>query len=335
MTPLERPYTLPIPVDPDDAATYWFTRRQGGLMQPGDEEQFQYWLAKSAAHKQAYDEVCAVWQLTKHVPDAVFKAVLPPPATKAPSTSRRQFLWWGSGMAAAAVTGLGVRALWQDEPILFQESYKTARGEHQELQWQDGSTAWLNTESVLRVMFSASQRLALLDQGEALFKVGMDQERPFLVRTQQAEIHALNSEFSVRQDNHQTAITVLAGELELHSNSWWPRSRALLRPNQQLRIPAQGSWSDIEVVNATAVAAWHRNQVVFDRTPLRHIIHELNRYREQPIFLDAPMYEASRLSGVFELNHIDDFLQRLPALIPVTVLRQANGSVLIVARNSA
>ena len=334
MKQIEHPYTLPIPLDPDDAANYWFTRRQGGLMQPGDEAQFQYWLAENAAHPQAYEEVCAVWRLTQRVPDAVFKAVLPSAPAKVTSPSRRHFLWWGSGMAAAAVTGIGVRALWQDEPILFQERYKTARGEHQELQWLDGSTAWLNTESVLQVIFSASQRVALLEQGEALFKVGMDKERPFLVRTSQANIHAVNSEFSVRQDNNQTAITVLAGELELHSNHWWQRSRALLRPNQQLRIPAEGSWSDIEVVNATAVAAWHRNQVVFDRTPLRHIIHELNRYREQPIFLDAPMYESARLSGVFELNHIDDFLQRLPTLIPVTVLRQANGSILIVARTS-
>lgn len=335
MKQTEHPYTLPIPLDPDDAANYWFTRRQGGLMQPGDEAQFQYWLVEDPAHPPAYEEVCTVWRLTQRVPDAVFKAVLPPAPVSAPATSRRQFLWWGSGMAAAAVTGISLRGLLQDEPLLFQESYRTARGEHQELQWQDGSTAWLNTESVLRVMFSASQRLVLLEQGEALFKVGNDKQRPFLVQTSQAEIRANNSEFSVRQDNNHTAVTVLAGELEMRSNQWWQRSTALLRPNQQLRIPTEGKWSDIEVVNATAVAAWHRNQVVFDRTPLRHIIHELNRYRTQPIFLDAPLYESSRLSGVFELDRIDDFLLRLPNLIPVSVIRQANGSVLIVAKANA
>ncbi len=330
----EHPYTLPIPVDPDDAANYWFTRRQGGLMQPGDEAQFQYWLADDAAHPQAYEEISTVWRLTQRVPDAVFKAVLPPAPVATPTPSRRQFLWLSGGVAMAAVTGFSIRSLLQEEPLLFQESYRTARGQHQALQWQDDSTAWLNTESVLQVMFTASQRLVLLEQGEALFKVGNDKQRPFLVKTSQAEIHASSAEFSVRQDNSHTAVTVLAGELEMRANQWWHRSTALLRPNQQLRIPTEGAWSDIEVVNATAVAAWHRNQVVFDRTPLRQIIHELNRYRAQPIFLDAPLYESSRLSGVFELDRIDDFLQRLPNLIPVNVVRHADGSVMIVSKTT-
>jgi transmembrane sensor len=67
---------------------------------------------------------------------------------------------------------------------------------------------------------------------------------------------------------------------------------------------------------------------VFDRTPLRDALAEVQRYRSAPIRLyDDGRLGRQTLSGVFDTAQTDRLLDLLPEILNAKVQRQADGSV--------
>ncbi|MGH8447147.1 MAG: hypothetical protein ACREVL_17905, partial [Solimonas sp.] len=76
-------------------------------------------------------------------------------------------------------------------------------------------------------------------------------------------------------------------------------------------------------------------RLVFDRTPLREVLAELQRYRTAPLRLADAQIGGLRVSGVFAVDRGDALLDLLPRILPVTVERAADGSVRVSGRAAA
>jgi transmembrane sensor len=67
---------------------------------------------------------------------------------------------------------------------------------------------------------------------------------------------------------------------------------------------------------------------VFDRTPLREALADVQRHRSAPIRLhDDGRLGRHAISGVFEAERTDQMLDLLPRIVPAQVQRRADGSV--------
>jgi hypothetical protein len=75
--------------------------------------------------------------------------------------------------------------------------YSTGMGEHRSIALADGSVAIMSSQSHMRVRFSARAREVEFLQGEALFSVVPDANRPFRVHAGQTIVEALGTGFSV------------------------------------------------------------------------------------------------------------------------------------------
>jgi transmembrane sensor len=84
-----------------------------------------------------------------------------------------------------------------DLPARFAADHVTAAGETARVSLPDGSTAWLNTDSALRVAFDGARRLIRLLEGEALFEVAHDPARRFAVLAHDGLSTALGTRFAV------------------------------------------------------------------------------------------------------------------------------------------
>src|SRR5262249_13837131 len=109
--------------------------------------------------------------------------------------SRSRPLLWAASFAVVAIAGILVSAL-------LPERHATSVGEQRPFDLPDGSVVYLNTHSKIALHFSRHEREIRLLDGEALFKVARDTSRPFRVRTDDAVIQALGTEFNVRRDDH-------------------------------------------------------------------------------------------------------------------------------------
>jgi transmembrane sensor len=145
-----------------------------------------------------------------------------PPAGRAEGAHERAYSWRRSWAAAAAcaflVTVAG--AMWWNFgrfPL-----YATDVGERRSLTLADGSTVDLNARSSIRVEFSKKERRVELVDGQALFQVAKDRQRPFrpfIVRSGDATVRAVGTQFDVNRQFSGVTITVLEGRVAVYSSA--------------------------------------------------------------------------------------------------------------------
>lgn len=323
-----------VPDDPHDAAAHWFTREHGGLMSVDERRMFDAWRDADSRHAQAYQEMLRVWAVAQATPDATFRNILHrKPEPRAPALLRRRAFMLGCGSACAAALAVAVMGpeRWFHSPV-FSQRYISHRGERRNIELPDGSSLTLNTDSVALVQFYESERRVLLERGEVFFAVAADLGRPFIVDAELATVTVTGTRFNVRRDAEQLAVAVESGSVEVASGSWWRRDVRRLSVGQGMRMARNATTLDVSAVDIASVTAWRQGKAVFDATPLEAIVAELNRYRAQPILLRSASLRQLRIAGVFSVDDPDAFLDILPALAPVSVLRLPDGRSEIISR---
>src|SRR6185312_16037325 len=160
----------------DAVAADWAARLDRGVLPPEEEARLDAWLAEDPRRAGAFGKARAVALYSERAralgPQFDAKAF----SEHAVSPSRRHLLW---GTAAAA--GIGGALLAGYSLSAAGEVYATRRGEMRVVPLADGSVVNLNTDSRMKVRYTATRRTIHLDRGEALFDVARDMARPFVV----------------------------------------------------------------------------------------------------------------------------------------------------------
>jgi transmembrane sensor len=332
---------------------------------PAQRKEFVAWICRSPEHLQvfllhsvltveltdldAYREVNVARLLTKVSSTTVVHLHGPPSNrlgasdTKFRRPSRRRW-------RAAIVAGLALMSFvaWLTMQSLRPPSvdYVTQTGEQLRVPLTDGTFIELNTQSHIRVAYSAQARDVALLSGEALFVVRHDALRPFRVHIDHTMIEDLGTQFSVyRRADSTTTLSVIEGNVQVSSDPapspWFtspPKSSVTALPGrraseplreparvdagQEVRIVASGELLRREKVDATHTAAWRQHQLWFDGSSLSEVSAEFNRYNIKEIRIDpGESIARKRYSGTFDAYDPDSFVQFIrqdPTLLVVT-----------------
>jgi transmembrane sensor len=304
-------------------------------MTPDERQVFEAWRKASPRHEQAYRDMMRVWDVAKATPDQVFENILrrPPQSAVAGFSSRRRMLALGVGTACcAAVAAVSVGPeRWLQSPI-YSGRYASPRGERRIVDLPDGSALTLNTDSIVQVRFYESERRVLLERGEAFFSIASAMNRPFVVDAGVATVTVTGTQFNVRRDTGQVSVAVESGSVEVAGGAWWKREVRRLGAAQSVQVASSTAVSEVSAANLGRLTAWRQGKVVFDAEPLAVIVAEMNRYRVQPVRLRSAVLQGLRVAGVFSTDNPDAFLDVLPSLAPVAVLRLPDGCSEIVPR---
>jgi transmembrane sensor len=198
-------------------------------------------------------------------------------------------------------------------------NYATRLGEHRRIELTDHSTIDLNTDTRVSVRMSLLQRNVVLTQGEALFEVSHNRLRPFTVQVGDLRIRDVGTRFNVRRQARGATISVLAGEVELNDGQTVVDER-LVAGNQRTYSETAGL-GRMEAVEVGQIDAWVNGQLVFTQTPLREVMAELERYHPVQFSFADPKLAQETLSGTFNSDDIEPFLQALETILPVRTKR--------------
>lgn len=336
--PMTRSTTTPLslPLDPDQLSL-WLVREQATSLGDEERQELLRWRQATASNETHYQQLLLTWQATQLVPDEHWRRILDQAPLQA---SRRRWLrttlFIGAPTLAAgtAVIALpGMRALWQATPQ-FTARYQSVRGEQQRIVLPDQSILHLNTDTLVDVAFYADHREVTLHQGEALFDVHKQHERPFQVLGGLASILVTGTLFNVRRDPDSLSVIVQEGQVQVSSGRWWSPSHVSLGPDQRLRLDSSTGRPRVDSTPAPAATAWHTGQLVFSNAPLSEVVRELNRYRapQQAIRIMDDSLTSRRIAAVFELHDSADLLETLPELLPLRVSTLPSGEVQLHAR---
>jgi transmembrane sensor len=232
-----------------DEACEWFVEFRAGDIDASLSQRFDEWLRRSPEHIRAYIDIARLYVEVPppdptgqiDVPALIAYAnrdgnnVAPLPASIAAREAtrleaealiggrarakREGFLVRRWALAASFITAIVVLSsllVWQRERY---PSYATDIGEHRSLALSDGSTVDLNARSKLRIEFSKDERLVELLEGQALFQVAKDKSRPFIVKSGDATVRAVGTQFDVDRKATGTTVTVLEGRVVVYSEA--------------------------------------------------------------------------------------------------------------------
>jgi transmembrane sensor len=303
-----------------DEASEWFVDFSEGDVNAAGREAFNAWLRASPEHVRAYLQVSAFWEdagalskAAKLDADAMIAGALPddnvfplvPPMAgqgrrwRRNASPRRVFIA-ASFFIALCLTAALVWWQTQRAPV-----YITATGEQRSIVLTDGSTVELNSRSRIEIHFADRERRVDLLGGQALFTVAKDATRPFLVRSGEATVRAVGTQFDVYRKKSATIVTVLEGRVAIAKG----RSEGLsLAAGEQLTIAPRREPRPVRA-NIAAATAWTQRQLVFDSTPLADIAEEFNRYNSRRLVIEGAALERFHVSGVFSSTDPQRFVR--------------------------
>ncbi|KWF75110.1 hypothetical protein WL89_03770 [Burkholderia cenocepacia] len=223
-----------------------------------------------------------------------------------------------------------ISTLWIVNPILTRQHLQTAIGEHVDAALADGSHVTLNTDTEVIFVNRLRSRDATVQRGEALFSVAHSLVRSFDVSVDTANVRDIGTRFTVRKMTDGVDVAVLEGRIELTASAG--AAPVPLQAGQAARADRVGNVELQDQQQFDAMIGWKDNRLQFNGTPLRDVVHEVQRYRKQPIMLADARVGDYRVTGGFSSADPDLLLKTLSSVVPVTVDIQPAGTAVITSR---
>ena len=305
-----------------EQASDWLQRQTTGF-DPDDPipdprlrgETFLAWVKESPRHLGAVLEVQSLESLIQQTLELAPDALDPVgrlEEIERPEGGRTWGRWTVLALAATVLLAVA-GALFLTLPRT--EVYATAIGEQRWFDIEDGSRVYLNTNSRLRVSCSRHLCRAGLLQGEALFSLQHNPNRPFVLSAGEASIKDIATEFSVRLEGEDVEVSVIAGRVEVAAEARKPvQAQKPLQPSRD--DSDTGASAELTLLSAGEIAhvssgrvskdphpnlkhatMWRQRSVEFINTPLAEAAAEFNRYNRRIIRVEGSV--GLRIWGTF------------------------------------
>jgi len=322
------------PSTPRTIAAAWFARKRSGEMTEQEARELAAWLEADLAHRAAYELAAEVWGAAEGV-----RANPTMLSIRERALRRGRFGWAGRGAAIAASVALAVFGGWAamerapEGPVIStglateanlagaqMRDFTTDVGQKRTVTLEDGTVVTLDTNTVVHTREGGKVRLVELDRGQAFFKVAHDRSRPFLVRAAGRTVVAVGTEFGVRLDQGQIAVTLIQGkvrvEAPINGRGDGRFSRYVqtteLTPGSRLDVADGKPWA-ISEVDPDRDTSWMTDKLVVQDEPLSKVVAELNRYSKRRIVIAEPSLANEPVSGSFRTDNIDEALRAMAA----------------------
>lgn len=306
----------------------WFARLSQRKVSAADIQAFSVWR-RVPGNAEAFDRMQAVWDATGALADDPDIVALTEQARAAstPRARRRARLseivkpLGAAALVAGLAVGLGVWSLTRPA------AYATAVGEQRTFRLDDGSRITLDTASKVEVRLGRDRRSVTLVEGQALFDVEGDALRPFVVAAGNTRVTALGTRFDVRRVRSGARVVLIEGRVAVRDGSAPDRAWALAPGEAVVTAEARPA---VAAVDVPTVTSWASGRLIFQATPIREAVAEVNRYSPKPIALQASRFGDIPVSGAFDVGDSDGFVAALTDLYPLRASRSADGTVVLV-----
>lgn len=258
-----------------------------------------------------------------------------------------------SFMKYAAVFVIALGMFWMGNSLFFRDKsvqdnisrmneISVAYGSKSRIVLPDGSIVNLNSGSLLQYSSDFENERKVYIEGEAFFDVKKDPRHPFLVQTSNITIRVLGTVFNVKSYPEEDIIetTLVSGSVQILAKSGSAKNEfktlTVLKPNEKAifykNSMATGNESadpiteinkkekeNIQVqkeIKTEFYTAWKDNNLVFNNEQFGNVVPKLERWFNIKIENNFPELNASRLTGKFDTETIEQALEALRIITP-------------------
>lgn len=183
----------------------------------------------------------------------------------------------------------------------------------------DGTHLTLDAHSDVEVIYYRNKRLIKLKQGQAVFDVVKDQDRPFVVESVDARITVKGTKFLVNMVDQKTYIAVDHGRVQVQArdSDGHVYEQAILLTNGQVAEVKRTKPIRRLSRDAVSMFAFTQGSLVFEDASLNEVAETISRYRRTPLVSNTnnPM----GITAVLKIKEVESFIHSLPTVAGVTV----------------
>jgi ferric-dicitrate binding protein FerR (iron transport regulator) len=188
----------------------------------------------------------------------------------------------------------------------------------------DGTTINLDSGSELKYPKSFKNTRTVYLNGEALFQVAKDPERPFYVYANEALIRVVGTKFDVRSwrgDNKGVTVTVKEGIVKVSSRKSGAGDDVFLYKNMQSRVSPDGVVSKPIMVDASDYLRWMNNEIHFQDASLREILSQMERWYDLKFEVDDELLEKKNLTVHLTSTNLNELLELISKMTNTRIER--------------
>lgn len=307
-----------------------------GPISKEDRSQLYSWLKQSEGNREYFSQMEAIWRSSKAGfanPEQTEKALLR--LEKRINNhenqikhrkSNKTFTRFIQTATVAAVLLLGLLIGYNLPSIKSNAKNQITKvimpkGSRGEVILSDGSSVWLNSESMLSYSdnFDVEKREVILT-GEGFFSVAENVNKPFIVKTAGIEIKVLGTKFDVMNYENKKTIetTLISGKVSVKLNS--DSEEIVLKPNEKLSFHKTNNQVNIEKVNALFHTNWLNNKLIFDSDKLEDIFSSLERWYNVEIYCDEKILLDTRASFTLRDESLEEIFRAMKHIVPLQYL---------------
>lgn len=312
----------------ENEAADWLAKLDSGNLSAGDRGSLREWLAQSPEHASALKELAAIWNDLDYLLNDQVQAYTPSVSTMIPRLLAIRPVFLGAMMLMFCAIGF---LIWNvNSPVTSQASlHVTAVGIQHVEHFSDGSTAYLNTDSIIETEYSENLRVVRLLRGEAMFDVAHDPDRPFVVYAGNRAVKAVGTKFVVRLDSENILVTVTDGQVQLSkrtkevdNDDTGPAQQdvtleqeiILVSKGEEVEINEEHKIPKLKEIKSDELQrrlSWLDGQLIFKNERLELVIKEISRYVPGRIIIDDPELRDIRISGRFAIGDTEALLEAI------------------------
>ncbi len=206
----------------------------------------------------------------------------------------------------------------QDE-ITWQEIQSPA-GMRSHIVLPDGTHLWLNAGSSMRysIPFTHEKRIVELS-GEAFLDVAENENSPFIVKAENAEVEVLGTQFNVNAwpETNNVDVVVKEGRVKFRfSSDEGAVKYADLRANDYLQFSKKDKSVRLENTSVEKYIAWHQNIMILDDTPMTELATMLEKWYGVKVVIADEQIKRYKFTTVFDNESLHRVLELLEMSSP-------------------
>ncbi|MEB2775441.1 FecR family protein [Algoriphagus sp. D3-2-R+10] len=314
------------------------------LLQESNSEEtkaVEEWISEDEANQKELDKIQWIWNSSKvlleksEVDEKLawqkFTTLRDQKVENKPRQTQR-FLQSNWSRAAAAITLIFVSA-WVYSAFLPQSGkayYSSVELQSEstaiEVPLLDGTTITLNRNTTLNYSqkLFGNVRNASLESGEAFFDVKRNEQKPFVIQTENVSITVLGTSFHVKTAQNTTEVIVVTGSVQVEIDG----KKEVLTPDEKLRINQQTGEMIKSQPSNKLYNYYVSKKFQADRIPLGDLVKALNEAYDSNIEITKAELKTLPITTTLEYGSLNKNLEVIRETLNLNIGQQ-DGKIII------